>query len=196
MPDHETFSVNTLYIITRHPLALRALEGLVGSINRHPMLLTDPAIAAPEKNWLLIIDTHSVKEWPVTVSQCKLNGGRPLILVDEAPQTVDEEVRLILLGVRGIVLLERIEHDLPKAVNEIIGGGLWVSRKGLAEYTVRTSTGNLLTHREEEVAYFLKRGLSNKEIGNGLHISERTAKFHVSNILTKCNVKSRKKLLG
>jgi DNA-binding CsgD family transcriptional regulator len=196
VPDQEVLLFNALYVLTRHPLALRALESLLGLTYNYLVSLTDPTLVTPEKSWTLIIDTHSVNEWPVIVSRCKLNGGRSIILIDKAPETVDEEVRLILLGVHGIVLFEQIEQDLPKAVKEVIGGGLWVSRKGLAEYILRTNTSHLLTHREEEVAFFLRRGLSNKEIGNSLHIAERTAKFHVSNILTKCNVKSRKELLA
>ena len=40
----------------------------------------------------------------------------------------------------------------------------------------------------------LLRRLSNKEIGSILHISERTVKFHVGNILTKLQVTSRREL--
>jgi DNA-binding NarL/FixJ family response regulator len=37
--------------------------------------------------------------------------------------------------------------------------------------------------------------LSNKEIGHRLHMSERTAKFHVSNLLVKHGVRRRADLL-
>jgi DNA-binding CsgD family transcriptional regulator len=40
------------------------------------------------------------------------------------------------------------------------------------------------------------RHFSNREIGGTLEISERTVKFHVSNILTKTRVQGRQELLA
>ncbi len=48
-----------------------------------------------------------------------------------------------------------------------------------------------LTPRECEVINLLARGLSNRDIGARLYISETTAKFHVGNILRKLDVSSR-----
>jgi DNA-binding NarL/FixJ family response regulator len=48
-----------------------------------------------------------------------------------------------------------------------------------------------LTAREREVLSLLARGLSNRDIGAQLYISETTAKFHVGNILRKLGVSRR-----
>ena len=48
-----------------------------------------------------------------------------------------------------------------------------------------------LTDREREVLSLLARGLSNRDIGRRLYISETTAKFHVGNIIRKLNVSRR-----
>jgi DNA-binding NarL/FixJ family response regulator len=48
-----------------------------------------------------------------------------------------------------------------------------------------------LTARELEVLQLLAQGLPNKLIANRLRISEHTAKFHVSSIMTKLNAASR-----
>ena len=48
-----------------------------------------------------------------------------------------------------------------------------------------------LTSRELEVLRLLSEGRSNREISRTLFISERTAKFHVSNILHKLHTASR-----
>jgi hypothetical protein len=42
-----------------------------------------------------------------------------------------------------------------------------------------------LTPRENEVAALLLEGKTNKEIGNALNITERTARFHMRNIIAK-----------
>lgn len=52
-----------------------------------------------------------------------------------------------------------------------------------------------LTARERDVRDLLARGLSNKEIAVKLHISERTAKFHVSSLLKKFGVENRQEVV-
>ena len=48
-----------------------------------------------------------------------------------------------------------------------------------------------LTKREREIYSLIAQGLSNQQIGNLLFITERTVKYHVSNVLRKLNVGSR-----
>lgn len=69
-------------------------------------------------------------------------------------------------------------------------------RFALQEYMF---TGDLdeskFSTRERQVLAGVKRGLGNKEIANELNISERTIKFHVSNILAKTNCTNRRELM-
>jgi DNA-binding CsgD family transcriptional regulator len=46
------------------------------------------------------------------------------------------------------------------------------------------------------IGYFATRHLSNREIGGTLEISERTVKFHISNIFNKTGVQARRELLS
>ena len=52
-----------------------------------------------------------------------------------------------------------------------------------------------LSRREQEVLSSLLENMANKEIGNKLNISERTVKFHVSNLLNKFGVRRRADLI-
>jgi NarL family two-component system response regulator LiaR len=51
-----------------------------------------------------------------------------------------------------------------------------------------------LTEREREVLLLIAEGRSNKEIGDELHISIKTVKTHVSNLLMKCDLEDRTQL--
>ena len=198
---------STLYIRSNHPLAFRIIERTLGytSHDTKPFpaqLPTQQLRLVDSAGWALILDTCSVEEWPELTSQCRLGGGRTIILVSRHPQP-HEELRLIYLGVHGIVPMANLENELPRAVDLVLQGGLWVKRSTLDEYVKRSNrsagmgalhTG--LTIREEQIVVFLSKRFSNKEIGNILKISERTVKFHVSNILQKLNVDNRKEIQG
>lgn len=51
-----------------------------------------------------------------------------------------------------------------------------------------------LTEREKEVLLLIAEGRSNKDIGEELHISIKTVKTHVSNLLMKCEQEDRTQL--
>ena len=52
-----------------------------------------------------------------------------------------------------------------------------------------------LSNREAEVAELVSKGLSNKEVASQLFVTEKTVKFHLTNIYKKMNVKSRAQLI-
>jgi DNA-binding CsgD family transcriptional regulator len=52
-----------------------------------------------------------------------------------------------------------------------------------------------LSHREAEVVELVAQGLSNKEVADKLFVTEKTIKFHLTNIYKKMNVKSRAQLI-
>ncbi|MGL5327703.1 MAG: response regulator transcription factor [Peptostreptococcaceae bacterium] len=54
---------------------------------------------------------------------------------------------------------------------------------------------NILTSRENEVLELVGQGLSNKEIAKELYITEHTVKKHVTNILSKLDMRNRKDLI-
>jgi DNA-binding CsgD family transcriptional regulator len=52
-----------------------------------------------------------------------------------------------------------------------------------------------LSGRELEVAGLVATGLSNKEVATQLFVSEKTVKFHLTNIFKKTNTKSRSQFI-
>ncbi|HEY1568933.1 MAG TPA: response regulator transcription factor [Solirubrobacteraceae bacterium] len=53
------------------------------------------------------------------------------------------------------------------------------------------AVGSDLTAREREVVGLLAHGLTNREIGDRMFVSESTAKFHVHNVMRKLGVRRR-----
>ncbi|MGE0407325.1 MAG: response regulator transcription factor [Candidatus Korobacteraceae bacterium] len=109
------------------------------------------------------------------------------------------------LGVKGLVTLSELRQCLPRSVRDVANGGYWVPRTLLSRFVdciLNESAGKKtissdvnLSRRERDVIGCLLDNLSNKEIATKLNISERTAKFHVSNLLTKYGVGRRADLI-
>ncbi len=103
-------------------------------------------------------------------------------------------------GIWGVVAFDRYQEELPRAVRAVADGRLWFPAPVVRQW-MRTESGRraaaispFLTKRECEIAEFLLRRLSNKEIAGMLNISDRTVKFHVTNILAKLQLRSRVEL--
>ena len=63
-----------------------------------------------------------------------------------------------------------------------------------AQLTAAPAGDSLLSPRELEVARLVRRGLTNKQIGQTLYVSERTAENHVQHILTKLGLRNRSQI--
>ncbi len=94
--------------------------------------------------------------------------------------------------------LQKLRVNLANLRCEILQSELEETKlKKICQKLLYPFAVELLTPRESELAELLKckPGLSNKEVGCKLNISERTVKFHVSNMLLKCQVERRADLL-
>jgi len=107
--------------------------------------------------------------------------------------------QLVLAGVHGFIAYGDLESQLQPALAALRSGRLWMpvrgdevdSEPGMAARR-GFSCGCRLTAHEKIVLELLGRSLSNKEIGNQLRITERTVKFHVSNLFKKLGVRDRR----
>ncbi|TCP21056.1 LuxR family two component transcriptional regulator [Scopulibacillus darangshiensis] len=93
----------------------------------------------------------------------------------------DELVRTIRAAYNGQTLLH------PEATEQLVSHVTDNNAAGSEEQLAISQ----LTTREKEVLYHITLGKSNKEISADLYITEKTAKTHVSNILSKLNVHDR-----
>lgn len=103
-----------------------------------------------------------------------------------------EEIVAALGAVAGglIALDRRLAGDLLTAPERVMAGAGAAGVPGPGEERVAVADERL-TPRELEVLQLMAQGLPNKLIAQRLHITEHTAKFHVSAILTKLAAASR-----
>lgn len=52
-----------------------------------------------------------------------------------------------------------------------------------------------LSDRERQIVQLLLKGIPNKAIAEQLYVSERTVKFHCTNVYKKLNIKNRYELI-
>ena len=55
---------------------------------------------------------------------------------------------------------------------------------------------NRLTEQQQQIMWFAKDNMSNKEIGDMLCIAPGTVNCHIQNIKKKCNVKKKQQLIN
>jgi GAF domain-containing protein/DNA-binding CsgD family transcriptional regulator len=85
----------------------------------------------------------------------------------------------------GVVDLSMTASQLREAVETVVQGQMWGSPDP------EVTEPHPLSEREQEILILLTQGMRDRDIANTLHISDRTVKFHINNILTKLNAKTR-----
>jgi DNA-binding NarL/FixJ family response regulator len=120
--------------------------------------------------------------------------------------TVSEEEEDLLAslkaGARGYILKGVPARELTRILRAVCAGESYVTPT-LAASLLREMTGvapgarpavdplNELTDRERQILEAVANGLSNKEIGLQLHLTEKTVKHYMTNILQKLQVRNR-----
>lgn len=102
-------------------------------------------------------------------------------------------------GLDGYLLKDDAIEQVVRAVRTVAQGETWLSPQ-IASKVVRHTTGrgpssglgpDRPTEREMEVLELMAQGLSNDEIAESLCITERTVRFHASNLFAKLQTSSR-----
>ncbi|WP_051450257.1 response regulator transcription factor [Actinospica robiniae] len=129
------------------------------------------------------------------------SGGRIAVVVLTELELGERVLEYLRVGARALVLGDGSLGEIAQAVVAVASGhaliapplaavlvDLMLRRIPAAAYGAGLSS---LTPREQETLGLIASGLSNQEIAKTLFLSEKTVKFHVSNLLGKLGLRNR-----
>jgi len=198
--------LTSIVVADDHPIVLHGVVGLLSC-------QSDLSIIASCDNGMAAID--AIQRWSpdVAVLDIAMPGCSGLdVLASIAREHVatkvifltatardDQLLTAIARGAKGIILKDAAPQDLVRCVREVAAGRSWFPADlvdvALERETGRRSQRELieegLTVRERQVMRLVSEGLSNKEIGRRLGLSEGTVKIHLHNIYDKIGVPNR-----
>jgi two-component system, NarL family, nitrate/nitrite response regulator NarL len=129
---------------------------------------------------------------------------RPILLTDDDAQ--DRCVDVLCYGVRGLVWKHEPPSLLFKSIRTVMAGEYWISRQGVRQLVenLRSLTGKVaqnaqqrthsLSRQQQQIVDLIAAGCSNKDIAKDLAISERTVKYHLTQIFSKLGITGRMQL--
>jgi len=165
-------------------------EETLQAVRQHQPDLLILDIRMPNKDSLAVLQKVRQEKLPTRV----------VVLTGELDE--NETLKLMRLGVRGIVLKEMAPQLMVQCIRKVHAGEQWpelrsanrILNKLLQHEDGTRELTRVLTPRELEIVDLVLSGLHSKEIAKKLHISEATVKTHLHNIYTKLHLDGRLKL--
>lgn len=134
------------------------------------------------------------------VSKSRNQGFQGKILVVTAGVTGQESVQLVQSGVAGILHKHHSADVLCETIRRVAGGEVYLEPEylpSLFQTVDRTQPlkSPKLTERDRVVLRFVFQGLSNRDLGTRLQISESGAKSALRQLFDKLGVRTRAQLV-
>ena len=140
-----------------------------------------------------------------TIRRLNRQSQQVRVIVFTAFDDDERIIHAIQAGAQGYLLKDAPREEIYKAIHVAMQGGSLLQPviaskllqhvghlRGAPDKAAEQSPlVEELTERELEVLHLLAQGMPNKEIAAHLVISERTAKFHVSSIMSKLGATNR-----
>ena len=135
------------------------------------------------------------------IRQARTVGYAGRIFIVTAGMTDAGYVSALGLGICGLFLKHSSPELLIEAIHKVMAGQTWIDQRciqGLATALAHESASprqSELTEREKQVLKGVFTGLSNKQIGTQLNISEASVKSALQQLFTKTGVRTRSQLV-
>lgn len=183
-------------IVDDHPLVR---VGITTVVNQQP----DMTVAAEAEGGPRVLELYRQHHPEVVLMDMRLHGDSGARLTAairaEFPQARvlvisnyegDEDIHQALAaGAMGYLFKSVVEDELIDAIREVNAGRTYLPRGVTAR--LQEKSGTSLTRREHDLVGLLGNGLSNRELGQVLGVSEDTVKTHLKNLFRKLGVSDR-----
>jgi two-component system, NarL family, nitrate/nitrite response regulator NarL len=121
-----------------------------------------------------------------------------VVCLTEAP-TGNEITAAVAMGARGIIFKDTAQESIVDCVRDVFNGKHWFPAArpdvALERKMPRRPQGKprigVLTARQRQIALLVCNGLSNKQLGQQLDLTEGTVKVHLHKIYRKLGVRNR-----
>jgi DNA-binding NarL/FixJ family response regulator len=214
MANESAKSSPKVCLLSPHPMVLDGFRRMISDSGfqivarqLEPMLAPDLRYLEVPRASIYVIDAYAERQATAALLSNihDHNSRASLVVVGDNLKEADSYA-LLRLGIKGILNYAEAREQLPRALRRVASGGVWVPRQVLSRFVdfildaaqqqhMRTNSPTELSRREQEVLGGLREKLANKEVADRLHISERTVKFHVSNLFVKFGVRRRADLV-
>jgi DNA-binding NarL/FixJ family response regulator len=125
------------------------------------------------------------------LDQIRARDAKTKVVILSASERPEEIQSALARGADGFILKSVNPVDLPAALRQVHEGTVFHPGLGGAGAPPSPADAAGLTDREVTIVRALARGLSNREIGQELWITEQTVKFHLRNVYRKLDVTNR-----
>ena len=196
MPKHQNEHIRIL-IVDDHPVVRAGLASMLGT--QAGLKVIGSASGGEEA--LKLLQRESADVILLDLRMPGMNGievlralsetsHHPKVIVLTSFETDEDIYRAVQAGAKGYLLKDTPQREMIEAITSVHGGKRYIPRHiaaRLADRMMRSS----LTSRELEILEMLAKGLTNKEIGSALEISDDTVRNHVISIIDKLEVSDR-----
>jgi two-component system, NarL family, nitrate/nitrite response regulator NarL len=211
--QHGMASTPSVFLLVENRLLREALAGVlrkqpdlsVAGVDRHTVNV-QKQLDESECDILLVHHVTAMIASPSLISEALRWNPQLKIILFGMGDDAESFLQAIRAGVRGYLLDDASAQDITTAVRRVAQGeavcpsqlclALFQSVARAAEegsliLNLRVCAKLGLSRRQQQLASFLAKGLTNKEIAAKLNLSEFTVKNHVHRIMRQLNVESR-----
>ena len=134
------------------------------------------------------------------VLECRKRGFKGQVLVVTAGTSGEEAVQLVQAGVAGILHKHHSANELCDTIRKVAAGEVYLEQAYFTSLyrsagRIKAQNRPLLTDRDKVVLRFIFQGLSNRDIGERLKISESGVKSSLRQLFHKLGVRTRAQLV-
>jgi two-component system NarL family response regulator len=186
-----------ILIVDDHPVVRAGLTSMLGTQAELEVIASAPsgeaALATVGRTQadVVLLDLRMPGMSGVeTIQEMKRAGFTARVIILTSFETDEDIYRAVQAGAQGYLLKDTSLKEMVEAIKTVHSGKRFIPRDIAARLAERMMRADLTT-REMEILRMLAKGLTNKQIGHALGISDNTVKNHVNSIIEKLEVSDR-----